>query len=111
MLYDKKWDQQQTKTLEPWRQVLLDAADLIEKNGKAEGTFTRKGAYCAVGAISQAERGKCTASSTLGTIFTSEALRRLYQYLEFDVIEWSDTSSKEHVIETMRNCAYAFQEI
>lgn len=61
MLYDPKWDKKlkeimkpkkakPVKPLEPWRQALLDAADLIEKKGWVQKRFSR-GGYCTIGAI------------------------------------------------------------
>lgn len=44
--------------LEPWRQNLLDAAQLIRENGHAKGVFINdKGSLCARGAINQVRDG------------------------------------------------------
>lgn len=54
MFLDPKKDGEQTaKTLEPWRQLLLDAADLIEQKGLAKLELQQKktGAVCLQGSM------------------------------------------------------------
>jgi hypothetical protein len=43
-------------TLEPWQQVLLDAASLIEQKGWCQGSAMMDDASCAAWAITQAAR-------------------------------------------------------
>lgn len=47
MLYDPKW--QQTK--EGWRNILLEAADAIERYGHAKNALVKEGRMCMGGAI------------------------------------------------------------
>lgn len=52
MLYDPKWTVPPAPVVtEPWRQVLLDAADYIEAHGWSQGCWSRNGMPCALWAI------------------------------------------------------------
>ena len=53
MLYDKRWDRKvETAPTEPWRGLLLDAANLLRERGLAKGTqLSEKGEVCLHGAI------------------------------------------------------------
>lgn len=57
MLYDpKKWAMPEVKPeapqLEPWQKILLDAAEILEKNGWCRGHYVAPdGRHCAVGAL------------------------------------------------------------
>ncbi len=42
---------------EPWRSLLLDAADYIEKNGWCQGEWYQDGRVCAMGAMTQCSSG------------------------------------------------------
>jgi hypothetical protein len=54
MLYDPKWEAETKVTVEPWRQVLLDAAGIIRKYGHVKETLRSEDGYCIIGAILQA---------------------------------------------------------
>lgn len=57
MLYDKRWDKKTAPT-EPWRGLLLDAANLLRERGLAKGTqLSEKGEVCLHGAIRFARWG------------------------------------------------------
>jgi len=93
--------------LEPWRKILLDAADRIERNGHAKGALiTETGAQCALGAIHnwRFDRGVLTAS--LRTDASAYASRRLDQMVG-NVVKWNNAPERtaEEVITTMRTCA------
>jgi hypothetical protein len=54
MLFDPNWKKQPDPeiSIEPWRQLLLDAADYIEVNGWCQKTVQDyEGRVCAVGAM------------------------------------------------------------
>ena len=51
MLFDPKWEVEQ-KTAEPWRQALLEAADIIEQRGHCKGVAEdARGRVCIIGAL------------------------------------------------------------
>ncbi len=57
MLYDnKRWvlPQVKAKPIKRWQQVLLDAADLIERGGWTKGRLSFYGRHCVLGAINRA---------------------------------------------------------
>lgn len=59
MLYDPKWEVPiETKPLEPWRKLLLDAAAIIERQGHAKYvTGAKNGHVCLFGALNTAHHG------------------------------------------------------
>jgi|ERR1700692_671956 len=101
MLYDKKWNEvKAAPKLEPWRQVLLDAADLIRKDGWIVGSRHSERGYCAVGAISQA-------AGWWRFGLRTRAENRLRRYLGHSIMFWNDAlcSGKSKVIETLETVA------
>lgn len=87
MLYDPKWTtpviEEKVKTKD-WRQVLREAADLIETEGWITGNYHLEGSgYCAVGAISAA------ADSYDGPL-----QREAYEHLRDEINRWKWLSSK-----------------
>ena len=57
MLYDKRWDEAPAEIKQDeWRNVLLKAADLVEK-GWIIGSYQSGDNYCAVGALAKAATG------------------------------------------------------
>jgi hypothetical protein len=60
MLYDPKWEVEAPVEikLEPWQEILLKAADLLERKGWCQNQFERLGSHCAVGAIGAAHNSK-----------------------------------------------------
>lgn len=107
MLYDKKWDQDTIK-IEPWRQALLDAADLLEKDGWCRFSMRRGEAHCAVGAL-------LDGYSPIDA--KQEATRRLAIYIKGKelpgmliakiCVRWNDGlfRTKKQVIKTLREVA------
>jgi hypothetical protein len=53
MLFDPKWKTAEI-TIEPWRQVMLDAADILECDGWIRGAYQKPEGYCAIGALRKA---------------------------------------------------------
>lgn len=64
MLYDKKWDAKvpvEAPALEPWREVLLDAAEIIRERGWCQHkSENRQGQVCILGAIGHTYRDRAT---------------------------------------------------
>jgi hypothetical protein len=58
MLYDPKWKKHQEKQNEDWRKILLDAADVIEKDGWIQGRMRDKNGYCIHGAINEVSKNR-----------------------------------------------------
>lgn len=104
MLFDPKWEKQvEAKPLEPWRKILLDAADIIERHGLGKtGQEFARSPYCAVNAISKA-----------GDDYFSEAHRRFAEFIGAEpddtrtVFAWNDAPerTKAEVIDALRRCA------
>ena len=86
--------------LEPWRKLLLDAADGIEAKGHAKGMIDDSGAMCVVGALSFAARERWR--------LIIEAIEPLRIFLGVPcVVDWQDAPERTaaEVIDTMRACA------
>jgi hypothetical protein len=121
MLYDPNWKLPEVVVLEPWRQILLKAADIIETRGWTRGNLYRSGRSCALGAIMKA-------SSPAAAIFNSEArissemLDRFLRKQKFSknggyipnpvsadraIVWWNDhvATNRKVIIETMREAA------
>lgn len=122
MLYDPKWAPPETEIkLEPWRQILLDAAKILETEGWTQGVYHSVGGrHCAVGAISKATDAlakgareefdffatKTVAYTTAKRNLLAEANR--WAVVRTCVVEnWNDDVAKsaEEVISTMRKAA------
>jgi hypothetical protein len=97
--------------LAPWRQLLLDAADLIEREGWAKGTYKRwSGEYCVLGALSQVAFG----TPILEAIGRGHSHRRDFN-IAIDMLRhaipskhiplWNDGSNKTEVVRVMRHLA------
>lgn len=82
--------------LEPWRQVLLNAANQLESKGWCQNMVRDKeGRMCAVGAIANQ-------SALYG-----EAILVLQKFVGGSVVSWNNapTRTKEEVVTAMRTCA------
>jgi hypothetical protein len=91
-----------TKKLEPWRKVLLDAADLLERDGWCQHHFrNEKGHRCVIEAIGAATDHK--------PLLRDKARYQLAQALpgSLSIIEWNDAHSrrKSQVIKKLREVA------
>ncbi len=94
-LDEKKLGEEQTRTWEPWRLVLLNAADYIERNGwcqHAERLGTRA---CVIGALKQVARGEVY----------WKAGAELRQGIGASISFWNDEPGQtvENVLETLRS--------
>lgn len=101
MLYDPKWETTVTpiKTIEPWQQVLIDAANLIKKKGWVKGHYETNKGFCMVGAIRMAAKN---------TPMAYDAEMHLSRSMgTYNILAWNDhnAKSKEHVIYELRKAA------
>jgi hypothetical protein len=109
MLYNQEWDKQLTEiNNEPWRQVLLDAADLIERKGwcqnQAKSTFLGFTlGYCMIGALDEV----LTRSDEPAKVWESVASHRLSLAVNGSIIDWNDddTRTKKEVVAKLREVA------
>ena len=87
--------------LEPWRRVLLDAADYIEGHGWCQHEMYNGGKVCALGAIVVASRKFAHNDGGAG--------RRMVEYLAGPVHLWNDAPSRtqREVTDGLRACATA----
>lgn len=86
--------------LEPWRQVLLDAAKIV-RQGWCQKAIERDGAYCAIGAMNMAEFGdafSCKGNSAYG---------KLWDAVGGSVATWNNAPGRtaEEVASTMEKVA------
>jgi hypothetical protein len=89
MLYDKKWDKpkQPDTELEPWRQSLLEAADILECKGWCQHqAYADNGRMCILGALARTA-GEALAHKAV----LSEMGRDHYQ--GHSIAPWNDASS------------------
>jgi hypothetical protein len=106
MLYDPQHDNR-LKT-QPWRQVLLDAADAIDKFGWVQG---RRGdevvGFCADGAIRYALFGKSHRSHPTGHLW-NETIKAFASWCavmyvhDYNDLWWM---TKESITSALRSCA------
>lgn len=112
MLYDPKWEapavETPTEPLEPWRQLLLDAADTIDERGHAKGVLeNRNGGVCLVGALYVAGHGTRRALSPAGQV----ALDRMCGFMNLPVwrlVNWNNAPERkaDEVTGMMRAAAW-----
>jgi hypothetical protein len=103
MLYDPKWHVANPlipKFRAPWRKILWDAANLIERRGWIQHrTFSEQG-YCIYGAIN--EIGMAELSR-----YRHSAKSHLRRHLGANIATWNDSRArtKEQVLAKLREAA------
>jgi hypothetical protein len=105
MLFDPRWDAK--AKAEPWREVLLDAADLIDRIGWCQHTLCDdKGRVCAAEALMRVTY--CAHDVATYNI----AMARLSDFVTFGmhsmaVLAWNDAADRTaaEVADGMRACA------
>lgn len=113
MLYDPKWEVPvEAKPIEPWRKLLLDAADYMESNGFCTGFLENcEGAVCARGALFRAaghEPPRIWWASDKHDPVVLDADRRLSKFLKEDAAGFNNRQKTgEPVVAAMRACAKA----
>ena len=97
-----------TTNLTP-QQVLLAAADLMEKCGKATGQYVdEQGRVCALGAIGRSLLFSCCdGEDTIRFRSAVDDLLRKHIGEELLITEWSDASDAATVIATLRKAGGA----
>ena len=106
MLFDTKWAAK--LRVEPWRRVLLDAADFIDRNGWCQHTLhDDKGHVCAAEAL----RTVAYTAHDMGSY--AGAMTRLSKFVtpgehSVAVVKWNDDDSRTatEVTGAMRVCAW-----
>ncbi len=84
-------------TEEPWRTVLRDAADLLERNGWCQFAMNKEKNICVYTAIERA-----------GPDMLGPCRDKMLQYLDVtSIINWNDTAGRtsNQVIAALRSCA------
>lgn len=106
MLYDPKWQPKETKTAEPWRRVLLAAADIIEQRGHATGCFEDgEGRVCMVGALQHAAywSGLIQPYDKRDTYISAQT--KIEIYVGEHVPHWNDRHTGPEAIAALRAAA------
>lgn len=90
---------------EPWRELLLKAADEMERRGHCVGEYMDKaGAVCIIGALRTIEKipfeGPPTPDVNL-------AVRKFGSFVEEPAIMFNDNHTQSEVLATIRACANA----
>ena len=105
MLYNKQWETkvEEPVKLEPWRQTLLDAANVIRKRGWCQGRFSNHGRVCLLGAVFVAINGRVN-QDNISKLFTEVKHRLDNQGYNPG---WNDAPSrkKAQVIEALEKVA------
>ncbi len=101
MFLDPKKDGEQTvKTIEPWRQLLLDAANYMQKHGHcAYAGSDEDGRVYIVGAIVWSYDGD--GFDPLATL----AIDKLTKFIGLNIPAWNQRHTGPEVIAAMRACA------
>lgn len=125
MLYSPEWEKKDAEITprEPWREVCLTAADLLEKHGHCKGTVvTRDKHMCLYGALQAAVYGlpwielggwACSATQAQRDAYADaschvENFVRKHGYL-LGAVHWNDAKERkpEEVIALLREVANA----
>lgn len=100
MLYDPKWTPPATEIkIEPWQQLLSDAADILQREGWIQRAERSRYGFCAMGAIFNAQgRGHYSGFTT------DQAMAKLVVSLGMSVPRWNDDrkASAQQVISKLR---------
>ncbi len=107
MLYNKRWEKETKQT---WQMILLEAANLIEREGWTRGNYHDDYGYCVSGALRQIAQSVGPTTFLLhASLYEAleEAVINLGNYIDDDIIKWNDTiaESKEQVVRIMREVA------
>lgn len=91
----------EARVLEPWRQYLLDAANILERDGWCQSVcLNKRGERCIMGAL-----GAVYHSSMLD--WPQQAIHALNINLQGPIASWNDKSgrTKEEVLAMLRDTA------
>jgi hypothetical protein len=104
MLYDPKWEEKIVTKEEPWRNMLREAADLIEKRGWCQHQLEdHRGRVCALGALTRVPTRLVDAHAKAHLALENF----INQKFSLSIVEWNDcrARTKEQVIETFLKAA------
>lgn len=96
----------EAKTADLWRDLLLRAADAIEKFGHAKNALCEpSGAMCAIGALNFADRGSAVTGQDSSANLS--AWTHLCRAVGGSVVEWNNAPGRTaaEVVATMRAAA------
>jgi hypothetical protein len=103
VLYDTKWGNPAVLG-DHWRQILLEAADLIERDGHCKDVLDDgQGRHCALGATYLSKDGRPTRMGRAAHL----AITHLQDMVGANVPAWNNHPDRtaEDVIATLRKCA------
>ena len=90
--------------LAPWRKLMLDSADYIEKHGLHRGSLTDdNGKFCTIGTLRYIDSG-CVEGKFHGTP-AGDAWHVLMPVVGGLVSDWSDKTPQDEVVATLRRVA------
>ncbi len=104
MYLDEKKPGEALTTLEPWRQLLLDAADELERVGWCQhAMMNHLGNRCVVGAVASV---RARQRSTLPLDASQQAENALYAIVG-PIVGWNDTDGRtqDEVLDVLRSVA------
>jgi len=103
MLYNEKWNKVK---LEPWQQIILGVADLIDRHGHCQHVLEKDGHYCIGGAFV-----KLSTTQNFRNKDWRKAVVHVHHACEQDgyntYVGFNDTPgrTKEEVVQKLRDCA------
>lgn len=113
MLYDPKWETPETSPLEPWRDLMLRAADILESSGLVKNQLCdASGRVCFRGALMAAMGGDQTDPMFIIGVLNDRENKRLFHEADFRMEQhvgtypprWNNVPerTKEEVVAAMR---------
>jgi ketosteroid isomerase-like protein len=109
MLYTTKWDNR-TVVRDRWRQILLEAANLIERGGHCKDVLDDgHGRHCVLGAIYVTQDGGRHTREGSDLRATYDAISHLQDLVGANIPAWNNHPDRTaaEVIRTLRTCALA----
>lgn len=124
MLFNPEWKPAEAPTLEPWQEILLAAAAVIERRGWTRKTYVDYGnRVCALGGLQSVQfghPGRLGNSNAYPMRHYQKALarfqahlRRTYPYPQpTDIVDWNDyrCKSKREAVNALREAAHEKME-
>lgn len=112
MLYDQNWDSPKETIpdikLEPWQDILLKAADILETKGWTQYSYHDHRGFCAVGAIREAVGSNFDSMTNTQYDLIHKAANKFRTVIgTHDITVWNDarTTTKQTVIKTLKRAA------
>lgn len=102
MLYDPKWEIS-TKPKERWRQILLEAAELIKKNGHCKYAMSEGDKHCILGALTAVQTWDEIENHVMNT--ACRTMDRLLECGSYMVFNDAPETTDSDIIKLMRAAA------